>query len=495
MLSKAKIIRFSSLFICNFFLISCFSKLPRGSYTCESKTENGAITQSISEVENEINIFIDGSSSMQGYVFYNDSQYLNFLESLYKSTTFSNLNEKFNFFRLGKPTNLSNCSIANRKLCIQQIVSIKSAKLKSFYFGKSNDYPPLTSSLHPAIEPTESSSNTSKVSQSSSYHNKISIIISDLEPDDAAVEKMSAKFKPLYKRNNFSVSVLAVRSHFNGPVFYIKKDSQLSKSNFKNKKTKNFFSFNTKSEKKSKGFRPFYIIIFGDKELSSSFFSRITSILSKNNFIFHATVFDPRKSLELSTVKLQRNNVEKIYSNNNLNSINNGDLILNENENFIILNEKAAIGNSFHHVFEAKTSPHFLVPSVYSFRDLSLKSFYVHDQSIKLNSEDEIKSYFTMDNISYKNKKDSQFLTSTINLNRNRFLENKFYAIDYSIYISDFSDHAWWKSYDWSSSIGYEDGSKTYNLHAFLSQMKQISTSSINSSQNHLIKICTGLIF
>ena len=250
----------------------------------EQSQENRIETDTATKMNLTVNVGIDGSQSLLGFVREGNSRYVRTIQKLDDLLRSGNLQtnlsrvQKFesfnvNYWRLGINTELT--PEINQKQAVD-VTQFLDAKDPRFYCqGLPSDYPCVTSSLHQILDlhTAETSTTTpipdqAEVMTQSGDETKIiirndtfQILITDLEPDNSAISEMTSRIsKVLNTRKDYKVALLGIRSEFNGRVY--------SAAN-----PENNIPYQSNGDVNEQG-RPFYLVLLGPVQIVDSFVER-----------------------------------------------------------------------------------------------------------------------------------------------------------------------------------------------------------------------------
>ncbi|MBO3463176.1 hypothetical protein G7B40_029160 [Aetokthonos hydrillicola Thurmond2011] len=392
-----------------------------------------------------INIYVDGTPSMEGYV-NNDtkSRYNQTLDLL--DSTFLLSNAKITYNRLGND--------------IQPITRDqfeKDTQLATFYNGRDPRYPKLQeTAIDKAI--------------TTAKNNQLSVIITDLYQEDSDITKVSKEIKKNYLnaekvKQGYAVGILAIKSEFNGTIY----NEDVQKSNF---------DYNTKGQP-SERYHPFYALFLGKYSDIEYFFTKMfkdggqlvkdsNSIIFSPNYIFEKALQFPSSldnnlpkaidikrpvSLQYKKILVEKKNAEPI------------DIL--------------EIGKKEHQEislnYDVPFSPfNYTLP----FDDSSIKtklkidSFNTFRQKLDKNNDRSLQQALQISKFSInENSKNISFLT-TIDPKK---MGSGIYFFTVDTIATDLQKQPWWEAWN-STDINKTDGSKTLNILKFLEQLKSLTT-------------------
>jgi hypothetical protein len=231
-----------------------------------------------------VQVGIDGSGSMLGFVKGGASQYITIIQKLDDLLRPSNLKTdlgsmvedvKVNYFRLGV-SDLG--QVREKKLLGKDDTSFLDAKFPSFYcYGQLKKYPCVTSSLHQiftnqanASEPvalTAPSSNSPNTKNSESSEtpstevtiDTMQILITDLEPDNSAIGEITNRISNiLNQKPDYKAILLGIPSEFNGILYSADQPNLINKP------------YQSRGNPEQGG-RPFYLFLIGPTAVVETF--------------------------------------------------------------------------------------------------------------------------------------------------------------------------------------------------------------------------------
>lgn len=208
----------------------------------------------------ELDIFLDATLSMQGFITENNySYYRQTLPLLESAAIGGSRASKVNYYKFGS--------------VIETIVERNQleADKKSFYSDSKYNSKTL-------IENVIDRADT----------NHLTVLLTDLFQNNADINQLSEKIKNKFILNNFAVGILAVKSQYNGRVYDV---------------GTNNYSFGYTSTSDPVTFRPFYIIIFGPHADIAAYFDSLeeaglSKFPVKEKIIFSKYLTDSPSSLK-----------------------------------------------------------------------------------------------------------------------------------------------------------------------------------------------------
>ena len=446
-----------------------------------------------------IDVYVDGSASMQGYVGQSTSIYAKLLPELEDQFRFSVQGANTKFYRLGKPVNtsISDCYalIASNNPCKVRIDDLSAAGDTEFYIGGSQKWPQLTSSIELAIPllPEDSATLEEYVKQS-----RLSLIITDLEPDDAAVDTLSLALKPyFYSNEDFAVGILAVRSGFNGPVFYIKSTEQIERKQLEQLSTneKSRFQYSTNGEGQEQG-RPFYILMIGNRQHVENYIFSVAEQVRGLMAPVEGSIFTSSKVV--SKYKFVTGTPSSLEGVRKVESINDGKARLYKEEGVEVFSaqkdsEKGSISYEALPVF---LDDFYLSPSSEGLKAINSTVSTLNSDQMR-STEPGFSEDVSFTDFSVSNQKGGQS-QPTFSFSSNVLFDDwepkAIHLIEADLISSSLKEADWWEQFDWSTANDFKDGSKTYNISRFLNQLLNLAESSTPDENSIVGKVCFGVL-
>jgi hypothetical protein len=256
-------------------------------FPCVQSAEQNNVGENQNKINLIVHVGIDGSGSMLGFVRGGTSQYITIIQKLDDLLRPSNLKTdlgskvedvKVNFFRLGvsEPS-----QITERKLLGKDDTSFLDAKFPRFYcYGQPKMYPCVTSSLHqvftnqaaasetialiapPAMLSNTKNSETSETPSTEIRIDTMQILITDLEPDNAAIGEITNHISNiLIQKPDYKAILLGIPSEFNG-ILYSADRPDLNNKPYQSRR------------KPEQDGRPFYLFLIGPTAVVETFVER-----------------------------------------------------------------------------------------------------------------------------------------------------------------------------------------------------------------------------
>jgi len=258
-----------------------------GGLPCVETGEQKEEGESQTKTNLAVQVGIDGSASMLGFVQEGSSRYITVIQKLDDLLRPSNIKTdlgsgvesvQVDYFRLG----VSGSSQVRTKQALgENGTSFLDAKFPRFYcYGQPKEYPCVTSSLHQVLEiqaakstleatPTpspnlsEAEEDKSEESLSPTVRNDaMQILITDLEPDNAAIGEMPNRISTIFAQHpDYKAFLLGIPSEFNGMLYSADQPDSI--------KTPYQSSGNPEQDG-----RPFYLFVIGPSPVVQTFVER-----------------------------------------------------------------------------------------------------------------------------------------------------------------------------------------------------------------------------
>ena len=252
------------------------------------------------EIQNKTNlavqIGIDGSESMLGFVNDEISQYITTIQKLDDLLRPSNLktdlgssveNINVKYFRLG--VNVRRQVTEKQLLGKDEGTSFLDAKFPSFYcYGPTKKYPCVSSSLHQILidhvaesapeavtAPSNILPNSKKLRSAESpsptiRNDTMQILITDLEPDNNAIGEITDRISNIFDQHpNYKAILLGIPSEFNGTLYSADQPKTITKS------------YQSREISEQDG-RPFYLFVIGPSPMVQTFVERFSDRVGKD---------------------------------------------------------------------------------------------------------------------------------------------------------------------------------------------------------------------
>ena len=411
-----------------------------------------------------IDIHIDGSGSMLGYINQENSSYIQALKLLDSTLGLSSRDSQLTvkYYRSGDYQHQAKGLTRSE---------FRKAHKSEFYDGKNPAFPAVSSDLGSLITKPKNS-------------DRLTVIVTDLEQNDGDVNLIANKIKENYfnsKDKNYAVGIWAVKSEFNGTVY--------SASDADKK-----FNYNTEG-KTSKQYRPFYILFLGDYQDITNYFDKLAK--EQGNLSDYATAYPSDRS---KFVIFSPNNLlaDVSYLNSPLNLssylvapnlLHNGNVSVEKNNQPIELLE---IKNKNADALEVKYQlPLKQINHTLSADPNDLKVAIDISAFDKFNKQQFKQAPAAEKALDFKdwqiNDNQLEFVTT---INPKNFTESNIYYFKVDVTAKDLQKPDWWN--EWNLNSG-SDGSKTSNLYGFMNSLKNITLNSMNESTLTIGRLCYAI--
>lgn len=415
-----------------------------------------------------INVYVDGTPSMEGYVNQDNTRYQKTLELL--ESTFSLNSREVKYNRLG--TNIQE---------IKRSQFLRDASEPKFYSGN-RQYPRLlVSQIDKAIKPGN--------------ENQMNVIITDLYQKDSDITKVNLEIKNNYLNSNlvdkgYAVGVIGIKSEFKGTVY-----TELS--------SRSQFSYNTQG-KKTNQYHPFYVIFLGKYSDIDTYFTKLVKnggkliqdsklvIFSPRSIVQETLHFPTTDSLQATVVNATNN---KTYNNYRYSTINNRRVTVNRKGNPLQI-----LG--FRKRDRDEISIEYELPASYSKYSLPLKNSSIETRittkyatSYILNRSNDIHQNSRKDNeiklSEFKFDQQGEKFQFTTTIDPKKIRTNKIHTITADVIATELDEPTWWQEWN-STESNLTDGSKTYKLRKFFQGLKDITTDLMtdNDSKSNIGRFC-----
>jgi hypothetical protein len=416
----------------------------------------------------DVQIGIDGSESMLGFVKNESSRYITVIDKLDDLLRESNLkadlgssidNAEVNYFRLGAggPGKLKEKA---RLGIAKSGKGFLDAKFPRFYCdGNTQDYPCVSSALHqifmPESKPTSGSTTEPAVSlpDAKEISDTMWILITDLEPDNGASGQITEQISKIFNQHpDYKAILLGIRSEFNGPIYSADRPS-------------NSKSYQSRGDVLQNG-RPFYLFVVGPSTVVQTFVKGFMDRVGKDMAeTIRASAFQRQESPILLNIPSDFKTPDCTQRKYNLL----GKRLTQESE-WLALSERKC----------DKQPPDRLQLEI-----PSQQSWLLRGGSFSADSFGISRSFAKVNNVDLDSNTDQPFLKLTINI-----AEKESRSSEQPIYITLKErelDEIIWK--DWSIPINSLEGQKTQKLIDFVQSVRG------KASQGHAhdaIRFCLG---
>ena len=421
----------------------------------DNKKETKKITDSLN-----IDVHIDGSGSMLGYIKQDNSSYIKTLKLLDSTLGLGGKRSQ---------TTVKYHRSGDRKHQANELTrsEFRKASKAEFYNGVNSIFPAVSSDLASIVNQPKKSGN-------------LTVIVTDLDQNDGDVNLIANKIKAAYfnqKDEDYAVGVWGVKSEFNGTVYSA---SDASKE----------FQYTTVGKSNSQ-YRPFYVLFLGHYQDIADYFDKLQK---EQNFGDYATAYpSDRSKFLIFSPEHFLNDVSYLSTPVNLSSdlatpstLHNGDVAVEKNNQPIELLEikdKNADSLEAKHQVNLNKSSHTLSVdpddiktqiNVTAFDKFSKKEFKpVPDAQKAIN----------IDNWNL----DGDKLEFTTSINPGNLNDSNIYYFKIDAIAQDLQQPDWWK--EWNLNSG-NDGSKTSNLSGFMNSLKNITLNSMDESTLTVGRFC-----
>jgi len=396
----------------------------------------------------DINIYLDGSGSMLGYVQDPGGNYVEALEILDDTV------DNAKYYRIGDP----------KKLGKEDYLKAKNAE---FYDGSNPRYPKVSSPIHQALE-----------SPSSAGTENLTIIVSDLEQNDGDIDRITEEIQKRYfnKTQGYAVGVWAVKSQFNGKIYAAN--------------GRPLFTYNTEQlGKKSTGkYRPFYILFIGKEQRIKNYFDKIAQrkpegshllIVSANNLISQAITLPNRDNLPKLPTEVKRQ--------------------------FVLADSQVSIG-----LEKPDTEPYEILEIVDSaVKDVTINGYEItlplpkyglpiNPEKLELrtkistfdtkkgafskSSNTNLSKVLTVENFQFE--PDQEKLNYSTMIQAKELTEPNIHLFEVDVIARSLEEPDWWKDWDAKSRQGSQDGSKTLGIARLMRKLADQTLELISDDQN-----------
>jgi len=401
----------------------------------------------------EIQVGIQGSNSMSGFVSSPATRYATVLEKL--DVILSTSTKNLKFWRLGKNPD-------EKVTGATRINSLSQAVDRYFYDCNQPEkyfyhFSCVTSPLE-QIYDLQSQDKGEQKSKNSSENNSMTILVTNLENDDGDIKGLVSRISRLNSTSGYSTFLLGVRSQYNGKIYPLRHNSTPNVQNYPNYTTK-------ESQVDQKG-RPFYIVMSGPtyalqeilRQLRQQLPSSISQVLRVSSFGGSEVVTLDKNTLHLPDSCLSLTG-----------AIKGSRPFRNQDDQWLLLEDSCSEKNNI--VLEIPSENSAMVtgasinPNMFATSNPAVKV-----QDVKVDGDRIIlKTGVDLQNI-YTDREKALYITL-----KQRTL-----------------DDALWQ--DWSTNNSFFDGSKTRNLALFVSGLRESVESETKNKDvaEDAVKFCLG---
>jgi hypothetical protein len=393
----------------------------------------------------QVELGVDGSGSMLGYVQEKGSRYAQAIDSL--STLLADKSVPTRYWRIGKGSTVT----APQALSPTEFLK---ARDPEFYAAcepnaQNQAFPCVSSTLEQIYE----------VEKQDPKQETLRILLTDLEPDNAAVGQLAGKISNELKQNkDYKAILLGVRSEYNGPIFVADTGKTAGK-------------YDTMGKNLDKTGRPFYVLMTGPRAAVDALVERFQKLPLDVNQALRASSFAiaGRDTLTLDKSQLPT----KLDScTAQAGAINRQKPSRNQQEQWLLLEQ------------DCETKPVTMtIPSQPSIslagsENLTPEAFSVSNKAVT------IKQIQTQNN---------QILL-TLSLDGEKFVPKKGEEITLILKKRDL-DRATWQG--WDTDVAEPDGAKTQNLNLFIGGLRDAVENVAKNPQQkeateQAVKYCLG---
>ncbi len=447
-------------------LISCAPN-PKKTFHCEIPP----IQSSTSKSDHlKVEVYLDGSGSMLGYVKDGETNYVKVLRSL-KSTLDLRVSDNWNveYYRLG-----------NESQKLTPPLHYSDAELPVFYDESDRTrYPGASSPIDTAITPVVEK------------ENKLTVIVTDLEQNDGDVTRITQKIQQNYlneKRKNYAVGIWTIKSEFNGSVYIeklLEKEHKL-----------NAFTYN--SGKQLDKMRPFYVLFIGSYGDISYYFDQLQKsypdlVNSNNLVIFNSdNILSRKSSLQNLPANLPKGLTRPVLLVKNVqlekyNQSKDGSLPYD----LLEIDGKAKDSLTANYSVPLITSNYSLPIDPKSLKtEVKIQRFDEYGKDI--NSENDDLNLKTAMDLKNWQINPSNTLNFSAIIDPNKFPKPGIYLFTIDVKANNLQSDSSWKDWDWEARTSEQDGSKTHNVKFFLETLKH-RTEELNQNSLLVGRFCYAI--
>ncbi|MFM1842257.1 MAG: hypothetical protein RLZZ490_993 [Cyanobacteriota bacterium] len=409
----------------------------------------------------QVQVGVDASESMQGFVSRPGGRYSQAIASLH--TLLQNKSVPTTYWRVGSNAQVN----AAQKISANQFLAASKLPFYCQRNGESPEYPCVSSTLgqfyqlsSPTTIPSPQAGEEAEEPETTKQPQNLKILLTDLEPDNAAVGQISGLITAELKSNpNYKAVLVGVRSQFQGNVYS-------ANASFPP------FAYDTTGQDVDQKGRPFFILITGPETTVDELVRQFRLLPLDVNKAFRTSTFQQgeRSAVTLDNSPFQgvvKNCLEQVgmVDGQRPNGDQEGDWLMIEEDSECTTKK----GNSLELKIPSKNTVMLtggeLTPDLFEVSDPSLvkvKAAQIEQNSTKEDTRLQLTLGFDGEKL---NAKDGKLIYVTL-LDRNL-------------------DQAVWQ--DWDMDIGQPEGSKTQNLRLFVSGLRQ----AMGQEQN-AVKFCLG---
>lgn len=420
---------------------------------CAIPVEQKALTVEKKKDSMTINIYVDGTPSMSGFVSNGaNTKYMEAIRILDSSasTGWVESKTKINYFRFG---------IKSEPVSRDVYLS----SLKAEFYDPSN--------------PVLAVSQIDKVITSAEKDN-ISVIVTDLYQKGTDVTLVRNALREQYLRQGYAVGVLGIKSEFNGTIYDVGTQNTS-------------FQYNTQGKSLSK-FHPFYVVILGSYKDVTHYYEKLKisgkekQIINDDSFV----IFYPKLTSNLSVLDTAQSKPKLSKGIKRVAIINNGDVKLKMKDKKLIdllTVENIDSEDNVDYKVDYHPLPYTLELDENSISSIiKVKTFDKKSSTFVDSTDSNLSKSMKLSGWSF-NKKKIEFSASISTKNIASGVH--FTTID-ALPIST-KDYKWWR--EWNSDEGSFDGSKTDNLLLFLRELQSITIDLVKNQKIIVGRFCYAI--
>jgi hypothetical protein len=421
--------------------------------SCVPTEMRAAMAMTAKTPDLSLEIAIDGTPSMQGYVNgFSNSRYVETLQLLDRvaATAWVGTPAQVSYLRFG--TKLE-------KLDRSQF---RQAQLPGFYgVGEQMRVSNITAAIPPKPD------------------KKLSLIVTDLYQQDADVTLVQSQLTQKYLQQGLAVGVLAIRSEFKGTIYDVGLQQQ---------------QFSYASSDDPKTLHPFYVLMLGTypdiRHFYEAFLTASQSIPAFKEkpgefVIFYPQFVESTSTLDLANLPELPNHLRRV------NSLKRNNLLVRAETREPIEFFRIAQAETANLAYRISYRPlaHTLTPVANALK--------IEAKTLKLRSKNDQEDVSTLGGLvasqaklSNANPSTPQQLTLQTQLNPTR-LEPGIYSYEVTLTPAELQSPNWWQQ--WDAVPGKLDGSKTHNLSRFLESLKSSTTALTNQPKSTIARLCYAI--
>ena len=322
--------------------------------------------------------------------------------------------------------------------------------------------------------------------------NKLSIIVTDLYQTDNDITSVIENLKNDYLKKGYAIGVLGIRSEFNGTVYDIG-----GRGDQRSYKTAN----------KEDKFHPFYVVFLGSYENIEYYFNELSKqsggIINQDQFIvFYSKSFRTASSFDLdkypSDFSASKGNIKKGSGTFVGDSVR--ATVKDSKQVLPILASASSATSDASNSTVQHTIPYYPLPYTLGVNVENGNGFKVEPKGLvfdKANNDfsKNVDSKFIQFN-SWQIAKSADKIAFKTQIKSDAMSKGEIYKLNADLIPSDFKEPDWWqawnldeRNFDRSNPNNF-DGSKTLNLQSFLRQLKSITTELIASNKPIAANLC-----